>query len=390
VKTISTAYKTHLAQPYQTRCFCWLLKRTDGTIVALTEHDENITFNLEAAMTTLGLTPPPGIAGTGSQVYEAEAGYRGSDIATSSGLNVDTGEAEGLLVSPSITATDLFAGKWDFCTITIFEVIWTSLSAGPRIVRYGTLGEVTIDRGFFRAEWRGVMQAYQQNVGRTYSPVCDVVRLGDARCKVNVAPFTFAFTVTSLNSADPLIFYSTDLTQPGPTGGIAIAGISNANPGVITMASAGSFQNGDPVTVSGIPAGGPTLLNISMRIQSLSGAAFSTGIDTHDTAIYPPWTTGGSVVPLGGNAGYFDMGTVTWLIGANTGLTDVVKSYTPGAVVFQLPTAYPMQVGDTGNIVAGCVRSLAACRDKFNNVVNRRAFDYFPGNDVIIQVGRHA
>lgn len=383
-QTISAAYKLHLQSPYQQRTRCWLCALQNDTIVALTEHDANITFDLEAAMVTLGLTPPPGIDGTGEQIYLAESGFTGTDIASEAGLNVNTGEAMGLLRNPAITEADLLAGKWDFCRITVFEVIWSSLSSGPRILTYGTIGEVTIDRGFYRAEWRSLMQAYQQNVGRLYSPTCDVKRLGDNRCNVDLTPFSFNFTITGLNADNPLLFYASALTQPGPTGGIAILNISSANPGIVTMASAGSFAENDPVVLATIV--GPTVLNGMTRIKDLSGATWSLGFST--TSL-PAYVSGGTVTPLGGDSGYFDMGTVLWTAGSNIGRTDVVKQYSTGQVTLQLPTAYAMQVGDTGVAVAGCNRSLAACRDKFNNILNRRAFDYFPGNDALMQVGRH-
>ncbi len=47
-------------------------------------------------------------------------------------------------------------------------------------------------------------------------------------------------------------------------------------------------------------------------------------------------------------------------------------------------TAFPAaEIGDTFTVTAGCDKSLATCRDRFNNVANLRGFPFIPGNDAV-------
>lgn len=396
MKTISAALRAHLALPLQTMCTCWLCVRTDGTVLAATNHDQDILFNLEAAMIAVGLTPGPGVSGIGAQTYAAQTGFLAADLQSSAGLNVDTGEAQGALVSPSITEADMLAGLWDFARLTVFQVNYNDLTMGALIERAGTVGEITTDKGYFKAEWRGLSQAYAQQIGRIDSPRCNAI-LGDARCGVNLGTandspigFTRAGTITGVN-ADQVTLYDTSRTEAGPTGGIEIVDITNANPGVVTMADNGTLANGDAVTLSGIV--GPEALNATTIIRGLSGNTWNLGIDTSDTSDYPPFVlespNAARVTPLGSDTGYFDFGLITFTSGANNGRSMEVKSYVPGQITLQLPMPYDVAVGDTYTIVAGCDKSRDTCRDRFNNIANMRAFPFLPGIDQIVQVGRH-
>ncbi len=48
------------------------------------------------------------------------------------------------------------------------------------------------------------------------------------------------------------------------------------------------------------------------------------------------------------------------------------------------PMPAPIVTGDAFQVVAGCDKSLASCRDKFANVVNFRGFPDLPGNDYAV------
>lgn len=83
------------------------------------------------------------------------------------------------------------------------------------------------------------------------------------------------------------------------------------------------------------------------------------------------------------NDGWFVFGVLQWTSGANNGKALEVKtwSHTANTIEFYVPSGYPVAINDTFNIVPGCDKSLAACRDKFNNLNNMRAESYLPGND---------
>lgn len=385
MKDISTAFKTHLALPSQTVATCLLAVlrhlNTDSppalVTYGFTDHDEAVSIT--------GWTGDDAVL---NGTYEADSGFTPKAIATSDALNVDNTEVEALLVSPSITEADLRAGLWDFATIYIFEVNYRDLTMGPIYKRVGWLGEVSAGRLSFRAELRGLMQLYTRSLVELTSPMCRA-KLGDARCKVDLAgspTYTFGAAVTDVND-DNQTFGAAALTQSGPTSGLAITNVSNANPGVVTMLDDSlHLVEGQPVTLSGIV--GPSTLNTVTVAHNPSGNTFELGIDTSDTGLYPAYVSGGTVTPLGSGAGYFDFGIVTWRTGANEGLSMEVKAFVPGQVTLALPMSYEIQIGDTFDITAGCDKSLTTCRDKFHNVVNFRGEPYLPGTDKVVQVGR--
>ena len=78
-------------------------------------------------------------------------------------------------------------------------------------------------------------------------------------------------------------------------------------------------------------------------------------------------------------AGYFDLGSITFTSGVNSGLTRTVRSYTPGALTLLTPLLQACTNGDTFNAYPGCDRTKATCESsKFNNVVNFKATPFVP------------
>lgn len=463
MKTLAGAMQQFVASPTTTLCSMWLVKRVDGTVLAFTDHDVDLTYDLEEWLNIAGIPVSPWLVGTGAQTYLAQSGYTPTDVATSSALNVDNTEVHGVLVSPSITEADLNAGLWDNANIVIYQINWNPPPAivlstlthaggiahagtgsahglnaaynpfyitiagavqsqyngnqsctvtgpttfsypvsgtfaspatgtpvyqviyGAIIERIGTLGEVTIERGSFKAELRGLMQSYTRSIGEIVSPMCRA-DLGDARCTVDLTPFTVTSTLTGVG-ADDVTLYDTARTEPGPTGGISITAVTQANPGVVSLSvSPVPFPVGSGVVISG--ALGMVDINGNTVIGPISGSPNTFQLSV-DTTAYPAYTGGGSVAPLGGDSGYFDGGLITFTSGANAGLSMEVKNYAPGVIVLQLPMPYVVAPGDAYTMHAGCDKSLETCRDRFSNLVNMRAEPYLPGIDKLVQVGRH-
>lgn len=83
--------------------------------------------------------------------------------------------------------------------------------------------------------------------------------------------------------------------------------------------------------------------------------------------------------------GYFDHGLLTWTGGANAGHAMEVKTFTAGgAFVLQQSLPNPIAVGDAYSVYAGCDKTLATCKTKFNNVVNFRGHPHVPGLDRMV------
>lgn len=89
---------------------------------------------------------------------------------------------------------------------------------------------------------------------------------------------------------------------------------------------------------------------------------------------------------------WFIRGILTFKTGENKGLRIEIRSHrrVEEEVVIELwqEPAHPVAIGDLVELVAGCDKQLATCRDKFSNVLNFRGFPHMPGNDFITSYAR--
>ncbi len=82
--------------------------------------------------------------------------------------------------------------------------------------------------------------------------------------------------------------------------------------------------------------------------------------------------------------GYFDLGSITFTSGANSGISRTVKSYfngSPGTISLISPFPTAPANGDTFTIYPGCDKTSATCSAKFSNLVNFRGFPFIPSNE---------
>ena len=175
---------------------CWRIERRDGLLVLGTEHDRDIEIAQDS--------PSGALQG----VYHARTGITGSNVRSGSDLEVDNLEVEGAIHPDPDTSTDVTgisvidieSGKLDDATVTIFAVDWQAPDDGQIVLRHGNIGEIRrTSEGRYYTELRGLSQRLQQQIIDTYSQTC-IARLGDARCKFDVAPHTIAGTVTAVTS----------------------------------------------------------------------------------------------------------------------------------------------------------------------------------------------
>jgi uncharacterized phage protein (TIGR02218 family) len=90
----------------------------------------------------------------------------------------------------------------------------------------------------------------------------------------------------------------------------------------------------------------------------------------------------GTVDP--GAAGWFNNGFLKFTSGALNGVAFEIKSWDGTTLNLFLPMPEQPAPGDNFMIEPGCSKLLPDCRDKFNNVINRRAEDFIPGMDQIL------
>ena len=176
MKTLSSGLATHLAGRVLTLAFVLKITRTDGEVLALTEH--------LSALVVDGVTYEPGLT-------------MGS-ISSSSGTNVDNTEIT-LTAADAVTNAELMEGRWDGAAFLLQQVNWKSVADGAVPFKAGKLGNVTPKLGQYVFEMRDHRQALQSDTSAVLQATCRY-RLGDAKCAKDLASFTHAGTVTGVTS----------------------------------------------------------------------------------------------------------------------------------------------------------------------------------------------
>lgn len=210
-RTVPANLLAHIQEEVTTIATCWKITRRDAQVFAFTDHDADIVF--------------------GAVTYLAATGFSPSEIALKDDASVSNLEVEGILDSATITEEDLIAGLFDYAAIEIFLVNYddspenggipvglllalsypTFEAITDRIILHkGYLGEVSISKGKFHAEIRGLTQHLSQKVGDVYSPTCRAI-LGDTKCTKDLTAFTFVDAIDEVTSNQ--IFYAGSLNQ---------------------------------------------------------------------------------------------------------------------------------------------------------------------------------
>ncbi|MGE0501449.1 MAG: DUF2163 domain-containing protein [Rhizobiaceae bacterium] len=93
-----------------------------------------------------------------------------------------------------------------------------------------------------------------------------------------------------------------------------------------------------------------------------------------------------SVSGLGGfGAGWFSGGVLSWTSGQNLGriarVTEHRRQGTETWLTLWPDAGHEAEAGDEFTVTAGCDKSFATCKAKFDNPLNFRGFPHLPGND---------
>jgi len=170
MRQISESFAARLASGVTQTCLCWRLTRSDGVVVAVTEHDRVLSVD-------------------GVQ-YEPSGALTASELTSSTGLQPGQAGAMGALSSETISEEDLSAGLWDGAHVDVFRVDWARPEDFVQVWG-GRFSEITRGTLGFEAELVSLKADFERPVGRIFSRRCDAV-LGDARCGVDLNNPDFA------------------------------------------------------------------------------------------------------------------------------------------------------------------------------------------------------
>lgn len=185
-RTLSAGLAAHLAGNAHTRCRMLRLDMANGDVLAVTDHDREISFDL----------------GDGEATYSPRTGILPSDLSLSVGFDADDIEVAGPLVESAseawhVTQAMVLGGKFDDAVVRLFEVNWHDLSQGAAkmLGGYVVLGEV--DGSRFKLTVHSELSKFKQEVGDVLSPYCKR-DFGTGLC--DRVPVTLAATVTGVTS----------------------------------------------------------------------------------------------------------------------------------------------------------------------------------------------
>lgn len=360
MKTIPSALLTHYKSGTTTLCACWKVALLDGTVLGFTDHDDDVVV--------AGIT------------YIARGGFLPTDTESQSRLAVDNVEAAGFLDSDTILPSDLTSGKWDYATVTVFMVNWRDTTMGSDVLMHGKIGQVSQEESTFKAELRGLANAYEQSIGQIIQPTCRAT-LGDSRCTVNLAPYTVTGILSGVSSTG-LVLSDFTRTEPGPVGGKAISGITRSTTPTVTCTAHG-FSAGSVIYIAQV-LGMAEINGQFYVVKAVTTNSFTLGIDTTNFTAY----SSGGTATVQGDAGYFDYGKITMTSGASIGLSMEVKAYSPGTITLQMQLPFGVASGDSYTLVAGCGKRFKLdCVARFGNGINFRGEPFLPGLDKIMKAG---
>lgn len=222
MKTIPTALQNHLDGDTTTLALCWSILKRNGTYIMGTTHDRNVTVD----------------SGLYAGTYRSNSNINPSNVKSNNDLSVDNLDVTGAWgdnsIRVDITRGDIEARNLEFAIVKTFFLNWQAPNDGQVPMRTGFLGAITYDsNGGYTTEVRGLAQLLQQNIVQTYSDKCTVIRLGDARCGVNVASFSITATAATVVSRRELIVSGITGQGPGFFSLGNLIGLTGANEGYL-------------------------------------------------------------------------------------------------------------------------------------------------------------
>jgi hypothetical protein len=168
MRNITAAFKAHLQGGVTTVCTCITITRRDKASFGMTDHDEKVTVD--------------------GRDYVPFNSFARSSISSTSSLEVDQMEINGILNSDAFAREEIGSGLFDFAEVNVFLVNYMDPTMGTMSLRRGWIGEIEMNEdGSFHAEIRGLSQIFTYRVGEPYAPEC-AADLGDIRCKIGLNP----------------------------------------------------------------------------------------------------------------------------------------------------------------------------------------------------------
>jgi uncharacterized phage protein (TIGR02218 family) len=159
VRTFGAALAGHIAGTAHKRCTMLRLDLADGNVLAITDHDYPMAFDL----------------GDGEAEYTAHTGILPSDLSLSLGFSADDVEISGPITETGLTTRTAFiGGRFDNARVRLFQVNWSNPAQGAieGLEGYVVLAEVV--GSTFKLTVQSQITKLAKVIGRSITGYCDV------------------------------------------------------------------------------------------------------------------------------------------------------------------------------------------------------------------------
>lgn len=358
----SAGATTRLGNEVQSLAYLLRVALPNGTIKAFTDHDAPIPFD----------------DGLGAQTYTPDDGASSSAIASLFDPSVDELEITTFIQTGGIEYDDLISGQYDGAEIRAYLINWDDVADGAWKMRRGTVGNIDFDEGRVKFQHLGMLQKmHSTTLVELQSSDCRVKKFGDngdlfPRCKIEANAATWQ---ASTAYSPARLEHSAG--QEAGTEEVVVKP-TTFNDRWFYLSTAGTSGGSEPswnTTIGGTTADGSAVWT-TIRARRLEGLSIAT-ITNHTELILTGYS---------GDApdAFLRFGQIIFTSGNNLDvaprpIADWALSTLTVKLLFPLNLA--AAVSDTVVLVAGCDRTVATCRDTYDNIKNYRGSPYLRGND---------
>lgn len=329
------------------------------------------------------------IAPGGSVTWKSEPGCLATSIAYYNDGTIANCE---VLVSAStetdaqLHPADAIFGLYDGAAIIVELCDPTRPEAGRITLLSGFVGYCKeIREGLVSFEMRSVLSHARSVVSEQFGPMCRA-EYGDDRCKTAVLPADLKrnHAYVKARSTGGTLDYNA-VNDAWARVRVANAGDPSDYGNFVLECTTGGTTAGTSPDYSGIGIGSVVTdgtVVFTVRASLCRYAKIASIVDGHGVIIdrLPE--------PAASADGYYTLGTLILRSGDNSGASFPISnwSFVTGApqVKFFLDTTEFIVGGEWIEIMRGCDKTEATCRNRDNNIVNRRAEPFVPGRDLLL------
>lgn len=169
---------------YTRRIYALRVVATDATEIRLIDYPHDLVL----------------ASGSGDVAYSAGSGYEFTGLSLTASMSPSVIDLEAMLDEAGMTRAGVTEGRWDNARAYLFATDWSAPTEDEEPLALFIFGRTHIRDERYVCQLMQLIDAVNQEVGRTISPTC-WWEFGGAECGVNLATYTVTGTVTGVTGA---------------------------------------------------------------------------------------------------------------------------------------------------------------------------------------------